>query len=63
MICDSHSIISQAPNANGFTLAQGVVIMAFLNTHLAVPMSKRVKIGLMFNVSKADQREHKWSDN
>src|SRR5262245_12989006 len=39
-----HSITSGASGATGFTLAQGVVIMAFTYTHIAIPKSRRAKI-------------------
>src|SRR5262245_4858134 len=44
-----HSITLEAPGATGFTLAQGVVIMAFTYTHIAIPKSRRAKIDLCLN--------------
>src|SRR5262245_60510460 len=44
-----HSITSGASGATGFTLAQGVVIMAFTYTHIAIPKSRRAKIELCLN--------------
>src|SRR5262249_13463208 len=44
-----HSITSEASGATGFTLAQGVVIMAFTYTHIAIPKSRRAKIELCLN--------------
>src|SRR5215510_15811445 len=43
-----HSITSEAPGATGFTLAQGVVIMAFTYTHIAIPRSRRGKDRIIF---------------
>jgi len=44
-----HSITSEASGATGFTLAQGVVIMAFTYTHIAIPISRRAKIESCLN--------------
>jgi hypothetical protein len=43
-----HSITSDAPGATGFTLAQGVVIMAFTYTHIAIPEEQARKDRIMF---------------
>src|SRR5262249_56995412 len=42
-------ITSGASGATGFTLTQGVVIMAFTYTHIAIPKSRRSKIELCIN--------------
>src|SRR5215510_316418 len=44
-----HSITSEASGATGFTLAQGVVIMSFIYTHIAIPKSRRTNIELCLN--------------
>src|SRR5262245_2069330 len=44
-----HSTTSEAPGATGFTLAQGVVIMAFTYTHITIPKCRRAKIELCLN--------------
>src|SRR5262245_16599109 len=54
-----YSTISWDSSATGFTLAQGVVIMAFqyIHTHLAVPKLRRTIIGRMFKwISSFRQR-------